>query len=138
MSSASEARIFDALHAALNHVPVEAIPEAVGELERAKTALLARLLAIPATRCHDVQSETWREKLWTVPADTRLGVRECAEALGKKTSWVYHQQDLPRRKLGSELTFLAGELRDWLSTTEEVVLRSVARVLPVQRKPRSS
>src|ERR1041385_5137634 len=32
---------------------------------------------------------TWRERLWTCPGDTRLGVRELAEALGRPRSWVY-------------------------------------------------
>src|SRR5688500_12817982 len=31
----------------------------------------------------------WREKLWTCPEATRLGVVELAEAVGRPKSWVY-------------------------------------------------
>ncbi|CAN5872266.1 hypothetical protein BH11GEM2_BH11GEM2_06700 [soil metagenome] len=74
---------------------------------------------------------TWRERLWSVPPETRLGVREAAEALGRPKSWVYRhtaekgmgEDRLPHRKLDGELLFVAGELRAWLTTHEEVVVR---------------
>ena len=69
--------------------------------------------------------ETWRERLWTVPADTRLGVREVAEAIGRPKSWVYRRTSekspkapLPFRRLDGELVFVAGELRAWLKRHE--------------------
>ena len=72
--------------------------------------------------------QTWRERLWSVPADTRLNVREVAEALGQSVSWVYKhtsrrsgQAQLPHRQLANgKLAFLAGEIRTWLGQTETV------------------
>lgn len=71
---------------------------------------------------------TWRERLWTVPAETRLGVKELTEAVGRSRHWIYHHtrttcrgERLPHRKLDGELIFLAGEIRDWHGRAEEVV-----------------
>jgi len=70
---------------------------------------------------------TWREKLWTVPAETRLGVREVAEALGRPRSYVYSHtgpkasDPLPHRRLDSAILFTAGELRAWIRDREDVV-----------------
>lgn len=70
---------------------------------------------------------TWRERLWTVPAETRLTTREALEALGRSRSWMYgHLAEergaarLPHRKLDGELVFTAGELRAWIRHQEEV------------------
>jgi len=67
----------------------------------------------------------WREQLWTCPPDTRLGVREVAEALGRNRSWVYRAaaagrgaKRLPAARLGRELQFRAGEVREWIERTE--------------------
>jgi len=55
-------------------------------------ALLAPLAAEePPVRLADPTPETWRERLWRVPAETRLGVREFAEAMGRPKSWVYRR-----------------------------------------------
>lgn len=72
---------------------------------------------------------TWRERLWTVPAKTRLGVVEAAEALGRPKSYVYAhtgsaEDAIPHRKLDGALVFTAGELRQWIEEREDVV-RSV-------------
>lgn len=70
---------------------------------------------------------TWRERLWTVPAETRLGVSEVAEALGRAKSWVYAhtgpkaEDPIPHRKLDGVNVFTAGELRAWIRDHEEVV-----------------
>lgn len=74
--------------------------------------------------------QSWRERLWTVPPETRIGVVEAAEAIGKSTSWVYKharapkgerkEMILPFRKLGNDTVFVVGELREWL-TEQEVV-----------------
>lgn len=75
---------------------------------------------------------TWREKLWVVPSETRLGAHEVCEALGRSSSWLYRHTSakalsksdvapIPHRKLEGELTFLVGELRTWLRETEESV-----------------
>lgn len=68
----------------------------------------------------------WAERLWTAPADTRLGVRELAEAVGRPRSWVYRHTSpkgdlapIPHRRLDGLLVFIAGEVRDWLKANEE-------------------
>ncbi len=72
--------------------------------------------------------ETWREKLWTAPAETRLGVKEVAQALGRPKSWVYAktatkaEAPIPHRKLDGSLLFTAGELRAWMRSREEEVV----------------
>lgn len=71
----------------------------------------------------------WSERIWTTHAETRLGVREAAEAIRRPTSFVYRHtsakcaagERLPYRKLDGELLFVAGELRTWLADHEEVV-----------------
>lgn len=66
---------------------------------------------------------TWREKLWIVPAETRIGVRELEEALDRPKGWIYKRTsagELPHRKLGGALAFVVGEVRTWIRETEEV------------------
>ena len=70
---------------------------------------------------------TWREKLWTAPAEVRIGTQEVAEALGKPVSWVYRHTSgksgytlLPYRKLNGELLFVVGEIRAWVRDHEQV------------------
>ena len=77
---------------------------------------------------------TWRERLWLVPAETRLGVREAAEAIGRPVSWVYRRTGeksskapLPHRKLDGEIVFVAGELRAWIEGHETVVIPPLRR-----------
>ena len=71
---------------------------------------------------------TWREKLWIVPAETRIGTTELAEAMGRPKSWVYaHTQaeaenPLPHRKLDGVLVFTVGEVRAWMKESEEVLV----------------
>lgn len=81
----------------------------------------------PAPPLEPVEA-TWRERLWVVPAETRLGTREVLEALGRSRSWLYRHlgedqgaDRLPHRKLDGELVFTAGELRAWLRRYEEVI-----------------
>lgn len=77
----------------------------------------------------DAAPITWRERIWTVPAETRLGVLEMAEAIGRPRSWVYRHTSekasgsgrLPCRKLDGELVFVVGEIRNWLRDHEEVI-----------------
>jgi predicted DNA-binding transcriptional regulator AlpA len=71
---------------------------------------------------------TWRERLWLVPAETRLTTRDVCEAVGHSRSWLYgHMAEakgarrLPHRKLDGELVFTAGEVRAWLRAAEEVI-----------------
>ncbi|HLA88888.1 MAG TPA: hypothetical protein VJL28_00470 [Gemmatimonadaceae bacterium] len=80
---------------------------------------------------------TWRERLWTCPPDTRLGVRELAEALGRSRDWCYratnatraaeHGRDpLPCQRLDGVLVFTAGAVRRWLQASECVVNPALA------------
>lgn len=80
---------------------------------------------------------SWRERLWTVPAETRIGVLELSEALDRSRSWIYHHTGssagsarLPVRKMDSELVFTAGEIRTWLRDREEVL-----HGLPMESRP---
>ncbi|GIW51201.1 MAG: hypothetical protein KatS3mg081_0556 [Gemmatimonadales bacterium] len=68
---------------------------------------------------------TWRERLWTCPPETRLGVLEVAEALGRPRSWVYRavspsrgRDRLPAKRLDGELVFEAGAVREWVKRRE--------------------
>jgi hypothetical protein len=86
---------------------------------------LAAGISAPVSTPPTPPAETWRERLWTVPVDTRLGVREVAEAIGRPKSWVYRRTSaasgkalLPFRRLDGELVFTAGELRAWLKRHE--------------------
>ncbi len=66
---------------------------------------------------------SWRERLWSCPADTRLGVLEIAEALGRSKAFVYRltrTKDIPHRKLDGELVFRAGDIREWVQRREDV------------------
>ncbi|MFC1791911.1 hypothetical protein ACFL0I_05580 [Gemmatimonadota bacterium] len=83
----------------------------------------------------------WREKLWVVPAETRLGVVEVAEALGRSKSWVYKRSGpkaartrLPCRKLDGELSFLVGELRTWVRQHEVVEHAVPMTSTPMERR----
>src|SRR5690242_9751364 len=33
----------------------------------------------------------WRERIWLVPDETRLGVEECAEVFGEDKTWVWQR-----------------------------------------------
>lgn len=76
----------------------------------------------------EAESATWRERLWTAPAETRIGTYEVAEALGRPVSWIYRHTSrksgyalLPVRKLDGELVFVVGEIRAWIRDHEEVI-----------------
>lgn len=95
---------------------------------------------------------SWRHRVWTVAADTRLDAEEAAEALGWTVSTVYRQthpnlgrtektprprdeRTLPFSRVGRRLVFTAGELRAWIqaNTRLEVPGPTDARpgVLPI-------
>jgi predicted DNA-binding transcriptional regulator AlpA len=68
---------------------------------------------------------SWRERLWTCHPDTRLGIEEVCEALGRSKSFVDRHtgaSTIPHRKLDGELIFVTKELREWLRGREEVVV----------------
>ncbi|MEW5927830.1 MAG: hypothetical protein AB1941_10110 [Gemmatimonadota bacterium] len=85
---------------------------------------------------------TWRERLWTAPGETRIGVAELAEALGCSRDWIYARTSpkrsreaqrrgagaarrIPHRKLDG-LVFVVGEIRTWITESEEVVVQGRA------------
>lgn len=87
---------------------------------------------------------SWQERLWTVPADTRMTAPDVGEALCRPKSWVYRHTSqatglprLPHRKLDGELVFVAGEVRDWIRQHEEIVVVTTA-VTPIERARRAS
>jgi predicted DNA-binding transcriptional regulator AlpA len=94
--------------------------------------LFARVLtSFPDGRLPDMvqQPASWRERLWIVPPETRLGVTELLEALGRTRSWLYRHTGpnsrrarMPHRKLDGELLFLAGEVREWIIEQEVTVV----------------
>jgi hypothetical protein len=74
----------------------------------------------------------WREKLWTCPPETRLGVPELAEALDRSPDWVYRatsakraaklgRHPLPCARLDGVLVFTAGALRRWVEASASIV-----------------
>ena len=68
---------------------------------------------------------SWRERLWTCHAETRLGIEELCEALGRSKAFVYRHtraKTIPHRRLDGELLFVAGEIREWLGHREETVV----------------
>jgi len=104
------------------------------------------LSAVPPTAGPSPAEEaaSWRVRLWVVPPDTRLGVAELLEALGRTRSWLYRHTGprspgvrIPHRKLEGELVFLAGEIRSWVVENEEVVVpaRGAALVVTRRRRP---
>lgn len=81
----------------------------------------------PTTTASPVSEWTWRERVWTAPAETRLGLVEVAEALGRSRSWCYKRTGseagdgrLPVRKLDGEIIITVGELRTWIRDHEEI------------------
>jgi predicted DNA-binding transcriptional regulator AlpA len=80
---------------------------------------------------------TWRERLWTAPAETRIGVGELQEALGRSRSWIYKQtasERIPFRRLDGELEFLVGEIRAWLREREIIVVSGPMESTPGELK----
>jgi predicted DNA-binding transcriptional regulator AlpA len=95
--------------------------------------LAALALPAPAPAAEPLPM-TWRERLWLVPAETRLGVRQVAEAIGRPVSWVYRRTaekstkaPLPHRRLDGELVFVAAEVRAWIAGHEAVITPALRR-----------
>jgi hypothetical protein len=104
---------------------------------------LLKLLEPRLSGDHTISGEplappTWRERIWTCPAETRLGVRDVAEALKRPVSWVYRavslwcyskandgtrlktrrlDAPLPHERLSGELVFRAGRVREWIESS---------------------
>jgi len=102
--------------------------------------IAARLdAAPPRAAAHAPQSAppTWREKLWTVAPETRLGVAELSEAIGRSADYVYRHTApggigarLPHSKLDGALVFTVAAIRDWLRQTEIPVSGPQLRLVP--------
>jgi len=98
---------------------------------RAWLADAPRVITPPAPIA-EPDAQGWRERLWTCPADTRLGVRELASALDRSPDWVYRatnaklsaergRDPLPCKRLDGVLVFTADAVRAWLRASEAVV-----------------
>ena len=86
-----------------------------------------------ASAVQETAEPSWRERLWTAPAETRIGPAEVCEALGRPRSWLYRHTSkksttgdggysrIPHRKLEGDLVFVVGELREWIRRNEDVV-----------------
>ncbi len=116
-------------------VPVASLAEMLGGLEdETGTRMLA-----PEGPSETV-ALSWRERLWTVPAETRLGVHELSEALNRPRSWIYRrtgekaEDRIPHRKRGGELVFAAGEVRAWLRADEEIIAAGPMESTPAERR----
>lgn len=94
----------------------------------------------------EAHAGTWRERLWTVPPETRLGVREVAEACDRSADWVYRacsstraeargRTPLPCTRLDGVLCFTAGAVRRWLEQAGEIVNPEPAPVRLATRRP---
>lgn len=72
---------------------------------------------------------TWRERIWTAPPETRMSVRDVAEAFDKSRAWVTSRLNppdgsrtvpIPHRKRDGLITFTAGEVRTWWTQLETI------------------
>jgi len=112
------------------------VGEGLGEMKPVLTSEAPRIIAVVkgaiAAEMEGLAPEgradgtIWAEKLWTCPPETRLGVRELAEAIGRPRSWVYRHTSprgdlapIPHGRLDGLLVFTAGAVRDWLRANEE-------------------
>src|SRR5438445_7230594 len=100
--------------------------EAPGVVAVVRSAIAAEMVGLAPQE--QKAGTSWAEKLWTCPRETRLGVRELAEAIGRPRSWVYRHSaprgdlsPIPHRRLDGLIVFTAGEVRDWLRKNEEVL-----------------
>ena len=124
------------LLAALRQMPTGTMVPAVEMAAR-----LEAVCPIEHTTTDVVTEPTWRERLWTAPAETRIGRQELLEAVGRSENWLYRHTGarakcsrIPCRKLDGELVFLVGEVRQWVLEHEETVVP--ARVEPVVIRPK--
>lgn len=104
---------------------------------------LEEALPVDNTTPVEATEPTWRERLWTAPAETRIGRQELLEAVGRSEHWLYRHSGakakcsrIPCRKLDGELVFVVGEVRQWLMEHEETVVpgRSEPLVMPIRQR----
>lgn len=96
-------------------VPVDAVRDAIRALVPSGAAIGRQRPSL----------DSWRERLWSAPPETRIGVKELAAAVRHSPSWVWKRtapkdgsEPLPHRKRDGELVFLVGEVRAWLEASE--------------------
>ena len=87
---------------------------------------------------------TWRERIWLVPDDTRLGVHECAEVFGEKRNWVWARtrtdagksalRQLPVQRIDGNLVFRAADLRAWMLGGDSEATTSAAGTYEARRR----
>ena len=88
--------------------------------------------AAPSAPMLPAVPQGWRERLWTCPTDTRLGVRDLADALNRSADWVYRatnvkraaehgRSPLPCTRLDGVLVFTAAAVRHWLQASAVIV-----------------
>ncbi|MDB4914774.1 MAG: hypothetical protein JWM95_2418 [Gemmatimonadetes bacterium] len=118
----------DAERRAADHATRADMERRATDAAREQAAILRQICDALASEPEHAVASTWREKLWTCPAETRLTVNDVAEALGWSRSNVYHRLRpdgplgaLPHRKQDNNtLVFLAGEVRSWINQHEVI------------------
>jgi predicted DNA-binding transcriptional regulator AlpA len=118
----------------------ELLPEGTS-LTLPRDSLLAALASTMPEPAPESPAATWRERLWTCPPETRLGVVELVEAIGRPKSWIYRHTSaksglelLPHRLLEGALVFTASDIREWVTVHEEWVIASRRLVVPIVRR----
>lgn len=118
-------------------VPVD--PRAIAAMLRAARPSAApsppQLMLSTPDPAEAIVRTSWRERLWTCDAATRLSLAEAAEALNRSTSWVYKltaAREIPFRRDGEagNIEFVAGELREWKVEREITVVSHDAQQSP--------
>lgn len=123
----------------LEQVPIGTLVPASAVLAQLRDVAPTAMTATPEPAAA-LEPRSWRERLWTAPADARLSVTDVAQAIGRPKSWVYRHTSpasglvlVPCRKLDGELVFLAGEIRQWVKDHEEIMVKPSAPVVPISR-----
>lgn len=100
--------------------------EALASAERALGEVRAQGSERSPKKARETVELTWKERLWTAPAECRIGIQELTEAIGVSKSWAYNRTKkkadpcLPHAKIGGALVFKCGEVRAWIRDHEEV------------------
>jgi hypothetical protein len=123
--------VADRLRAIVSSLPEGAAVTLPGAALRAWLEDEPAVTALPVAVQADEPAD-WRARLWTCPDETRLGVRELAEALDRSADFVYRAVDpkrsaergrdpLPCSRLDGVLVFTAGAIRRWLEASAVTV-----------------
>ena len=114
-------------HSSLRELPRDTLVPLGWILDRLDEDESAEEQSIPDSVSDTPETDSWRLKLWTAPAECRIGPAEVCEAVGRTRPWLYRRTGakakdrIPHRKFGGELVFVVGELREWIRDTEELV-----------------